>query len=166
MIALVRHVRLDVTGLAFSIQHVAGAFVAGLDAGHAYNTFPTMNGRWVPDEYWAVPGWRNAFESTAAVQLHHRALALSTLAAVAALWAGHARAPLPPRARACLHYLLAATCAQVRPRLLDATVPLHQHNAPLLSERSPYGSTCAYQVGLGITTLLALLIALTSNVYC
>jgi len=91
----------------------AGAFVAGLDAGHAYNTFPTMNGRWVPDEYWAVPGWRNAFESTAAVQLHHRALALSTLAAVAALWVGHARAPLPSACRACLHYLLAATGAQV-----------------------------------------------------
>ena len=97
-----------------SIGITAGAFVAGLDAGHAYNTFPTMNGRWVPDEYWAAPGWRNAFESTAAVQLHHRALALSTLAAVAALWARHARAPLPPRARVCLHYLLAATCAQVR----------------------------------------------------
>ena len=97
-----------------SVGTVAGAFVAGLDAGHAYNTFPTMNGRWVPEEYWAVPGWRNAFESTAAVQMHHRALAASTLAAVAGLWAGHARAPLPPAARACLHYLLAATCAQVR----------------------------------------------------
>jgi len=102
----------------------AGAFVAGLDAGHAYNTFPTMNGRWVPDEYWAVPGWRNAFQSTAAVQLHHRGLALSTLGAVAGLWAAHARGPLPPPARACLTYLLAATCAQVRsitPRIPDAS---------------------------------------------
>lgn len=49
-----------------------GAFVAGLDAGHAYNTFPLMAGRIVPEEYWALPGWRNAFENTAAVQFHHR----------------------------------------------------------------------------------------------
>ncbi len=46
--------------------------MAGLDAGHAYNTFPLMGGRVVPEEYWAVPGWRNAFENTAAVQFHHR----------------------------------------------------------------------------------------------
>ena len=29
-----------------------------------------------------MTGWRNAFENMAAVQLHHRALAISTLAAV------------------------------------------------------------------------------------
>jgi heme A synthase len=46
--------------------------VAGLDAGHAYNTFPLMGGRVVPEEYAALPGWRNAFENTAAVQFHHR----------------------------------------------------------------------------------------------
>lgn len=51
---------------------LAGAFVAGLDAGHAYNTFPLMGGRIVPEEYSALPGWRNAFENTAAVQFHHR----------------------------------------------------------------------------------------------
>ena len=46
--------------------------MAGNDAGHAFNSFPKMNGQWVPDEYFEFPGWRNAFESTAAVQLHHR----------------------------------------------------------------------------------------------
>ena len=46
----------------------AGVFVAGLQAGHAYNTFPKMNGAWVPPEYWDGRGWRNAFENTAAVQ--------------------------------------------------------------------------------------------------
>ena len=58
--------------------------MAGLDAGHAYNTFPLMDGRLVPEEYWAMEGWRNAFENTATVQLHHRALALSTLGGVMA----------------------------------------------------------------------------------
>lgn len=57
-----------------------GAFVAGLDAGHAYNTFPLMGGHIVPEEYWALPGWRNTFENTAAVQFHHRYNLLCMLA--------------------------------------------------------------------------------------
>jgi cytochrome c oxidase assembly protein subunit 15 len=37
-----------------------GAFVAGLDAGLIYNTFPMMNGKWVPDEFlFEKPWWKN-----------------------------------------------------------------------------------------------------------
>ena len=60
--------------------------MAGLDAGRAYNTFPLMDGQWIPAEYGAVPGWRNAFENTAAVQFHHRCLAATTLAAGTVTW--------------------------------------------------------------------------------
>lgn len=96
------------------VTAVSGAFVAGLDAGHAYNTFPTMNGEWIPEEYWSVSGWRNAFESTAAVQLHHRVLALSTLAAVATLWRrGMRMTDLPPASRSLLHGLAAMAATQV-----------------------------------------------------
>jgi cytochrome c oxidase assembly protein subunit 15 len=97
------------------VTAVSGAFVAGLDAGRAFNTFPLMGGSLVPDEYWgAVPGWRNAFENTAAVQLHHRALAASTLAAVGAMWAAGRRAPALPRpARLLLHAVAGAAGAQV-----------------------------------------------------
>lgn len=42
--------------------------------------------------------WRNFFESTAAVQFDHRVLALSTLAAVVAFWAGARKMPLPRQA--------------------------------------------------------------------
>ena len=91
--------------------------MAGNDAGHAYNDFPLMNGQWVPDEYFALPGWRNVFESTAAVQLHHRILALTTLASVGAVWwsqqgpemARH----LPRRPRLLLNGLLSVTTLQV-----------------------------------------------------
>ena len=57
-----------------ALTAASGAFVAGLDAGHAYNTFPLMGGRIIPEEYWAegLPAWRNALENTAAVQFHHR----------------------------------------------------------------------------------------------
>ena len=60
----------------------AGVFVAGMDAGRAYNDFPYMAGQWIPDEYWAIRGWRGFFENTAAVQLHHRVLAGTTLVSV------------------------------------------------------------------------------------
>ena len=62
---------------------LAGAFVAGLDAGHAYNTFPLMDGRLVPQAYLdSRPWWINPFENIAAVQFDHRVLAVLTLAAV------------------------------------------------------------------------------------
>lgn len=86
--------------LLIAVTALSGAFVAGNDAGRAYNTFPDMNGEWVPEEYWTVGGWRNAFESTAAVQLHHRLLAYSTLLATTgiAIWASRTLT-LGPRAK-------------------------------------------------------------------
>ena len=33
---------------------VTGAFVAGLDAGLVYNSFPKMGGQWVPDDIGAM----------------------------------------------------------------------------------------------------------------
>lgn len=59
---------------------LAGAFVAGLDAGRAYNTFPLMGGRLVPSGYFALTPWyRNLFENGAAVQFNHRVLGLSVV---------------------------------------------------------------------------------------
>jgi heme a synthase len=112
-VSTLRRRALPVTAV-IALTASSGAFVAGLDAGRAYNTFPTMNGDWIPEEYWEVPGWRNAFESTAAVQLHHRALALTTLSSVLALWATSARLPnLPKGPRMLLHALTAGVAAQV-----------------------------------------------------
>ena len=90
-----------------------GAFVAGLDAGHAYNTFPLMGGRLIPEEYWAQSGWRNAFENVAAVQLHHRVLALSTLSATVALWAAHRSLLLPQPCALLLRGLVGMAAVQV-----------------------------------------------------
>ena len=104
-----------------ALTAASGAFVAGLDAGHAYNTFPLMGGRIVPEEYWAegLPAWRNALENTAAVQFHHRVLALSTLGTTSAVWAASfmgaaaAAAPLPAAAATAMHALVAVASAQV-----------------------------------------------------
>lgn len=63
-----------------------GAFVAGLRAGWIYNTFPTMNGYWLPPELWKyAPMWKAFFAEPAVVQFAHRVLALSTFAVVAGL---------------------------------------------------------------------------------
>lgn len=57
-------------------QIIMGAFVAGLDAGYGYNTWPLMEGRWVPDGLWTMsPVWHNLFENTLTVQFAHRTLA-------------------------------------------------------------------------------------------
>ncbi len=66
-----------------SVTILAGAFVAGLDAGKIYNEFPWMGAGLVPPDYWhpALSGLRNFFENHAAVQFHHRLLAVGTVIA-------------------------------------------------------------------------------------
>lgn len=61
----------------------SGAFVAGNDAGHAYNDWPLFAGRVIPEQIWEpAMGLRNFFENTATVQFDHRMLAYSMLATV------------------------------------------------------------------------------------
>ena len=77
-----RRVTLGLGVLVF-VTVLSGGFVAGLKAGHAFNTFPLMAGRWIPPGYLALdPIWRNLFENIATVQFNHRLLALSTFALV------------------------------------------------------------------------------------
>jgi cytochrome c oxidase assembly protein subunit 15 len=64
---------------AFTIM--AGGFTAGNHAGLVYNTFPLMDGHWIPPHYWAIPSLRNFFENIPAVQFDHRLLATLTLIA-------------------------------------------------------------------------------------
>ena len=62
-------------GLVY-VQIIAGAFVAGLKAGHASNTWPLMNGEIIPPGLDAFsPGYLNLFENPLTAQFAHRALA-------------------------------------------------------------------------------------------
>jgi heme a synthase len=59
-------------------QIYLGALVAGLRAGHIYNTWPLIDGAIVPESarlFFDVPLWRNFFENTLTVQFDHRMLA-------------------------------------------------------------------------------------------
>jgi cytochrome c oxidase assembly protein subunit 15 len=58
------------------LQVVLGAFVAGLKAGLAYNTWPLMDGQVVPRGLAALSPWYlNIFENVTAVQFNHRIVA-------------------------------------------------------------------------------------------
>jgi cytochrome c oxidase assembly protein subunit 15 len=103
---------LGLSGLIFATM-LSGALVAGLDAGLAYNTFPLMAGRIVPDGYFALGATlANMFENIAAVQFNHRVLA--TLTALAALGFGLAARGVTnnPRLGRAILYVPAAAAIQ------------------------------------------------------
>jgi len=57
-------------------QTALGGFVAGLDAGLSHNTWPLLDGRFVPNGLMAMePAWRNFFENVLTVQFQHRIVA-------------------------------------------------------------------------------------------
>lgn len=59
-------------------QIYLGALVAGTGAGHAYNTWPLIDGSFIPaaDQLLSLaPAWRNFFENILTVQFDHRMLA-------------------------------------------------------------------------------------------
>jgi heme a synthase len=77
-------VRTSAVGLLLLVlaQIYLGALVAGLRAGLVYNTWPLIDGSFVPGALFSAPpgGWRNLFENPLTVQFDHRMAAY-------ALWA-------------------------------------------------------------------------------
>lgn len=68
--------------LLIFLQIALGALVAGLDAGLSYNTYPLMDGQFIPDGLHRLqPWWLNHLESVLTVQFQHRMGALAVVAA-------------------------------------------------------------------------------------
>jgi len=126
--------------LLLVITIASGGFVAGLDAGLTYNTFPLMDGRFIPEGYAALsPFWHNLFENIPSVQFNHRWLAMTTAALLIAFALRAQSKGLPPAAKKATAALLAM--ALIQPTLgiatLLAAVPvslgaLHQAGAVIL----------------------------------
>ena len=110
------------------MQVVLGAFVAGLKAGLVFNTWPDMNGQFVPSDYWLERrGLLSVFESHAAAQFNHRMSAyLVGLAAVFQLWQV-TRAPVDDHVTRSAYVLTAAVFVQmlIGVATLLGHVPLH-----------------------------------------
>lgn len=93
---------------------VSGGFVAGLKAGFAFNTFPLMNGQWIPENVlYLQPVWRNLFENIATVQFNHRWLAVSVALGIVAFAVMSWRSSTDQRLRTGLAALLVAVALQV-----------------------------------------------------
>ncbi|CAK6953273.1 cytochrome c oxidase assembly protein COX15 homolog isoform X1 [Scomber scombrus] len=100
-------------GLVF-LTALSGAFVAGLDAGLVYNSFPKMGDRWIPDDLLAFsPSLKNFFENPTTVQFDHRILGISTVTAITGLYLFSRRMVLPRRARIAISLLAAMAYGQV-----------------------------------------------------
>jgi len=79
------------------LQLYFGALVAGLRAGRVFNTWPDIDGSFIPSAarlFFEYPWWRNLFDNTLTVQFEHRmtAYALLVLALLHAFDAVGARA--------------------------------------------------------------------------
>ncbi len=63
------------------VQILLGAFVAGLDAGHAFADWPTFGGRFIPPGLFdLMPWWSNFFENHALAHFQHRNVGYLTAA--------------------------------------------------------------------------------------
>ena len=121
------------------LQLLAGALVAGNDAGRAFPTWPTMNGEFFPSEgFSSEPLLSNFVNNPALVQFNHRTLGyLTAIFAVAVWW--KSRASGRPATRRAFDLLLALTIAQTVLGIVAALLAaapaaaiLHQFGAVLL----------------------------------
>lgn len=117
-----------------------GGLVAGLHAGHVFNTFPLMNGEILPAEAFDLaPVWRNVTENPALLQFLHRLLGLAIWLLAMAIWVSWRRATAATGLRQALAVLAAAATLQIAlgiaTLLLAVPLPLalaHQAGAFLL----------------------------------
>jgi len=109
--------------LAF-ITALSGAFVAGLDAGLVYNSYPKFGDQWIPSDLIVFsPKWKNMFENTTTVQFDHRILGHSLLLGITAVYLMSRPLVLPRRAGIAAHALMGMGLTQVA--LGVATLLLH-----------------------------------------
>ncbi len=138
--------RIRVSALALLVLVLAqiylGALVAGLRAGYVYNTWPLIDGAFVPEAarlFFATPAWRNFFENTLTVQFDHRMLAYLIFVAAAFHALDVARTVKAGPARAGAFLLIATITLQmalgIATLLLVVPLPLallHQAMAMLI----------------------------------
>ena len=121
-----------------------GAFVAGLRAGLVYNTWPLMNGAWVPDGMWKIePLIFNLFETIETAQFNHRIVAYAV--GLAALY--HA-------------YRISQTLADLRIRrtsfvLLGAVFAQMALGIVTLLSQVPLGLGLTHQAGAALVLMIA-----------
>jgi len=96
------------------MMSLSGGLVAGIRAGLVYNTFPLMNGYWIPPQILLLEPWySNFFENAATVQFDHRLLAWLLAALVPWFWWRSRHVTLTPWARLACDALPAVLLLQL-----------------------------------------------------
>ena len=134
-----RQFSIALTALIF-VMVLSGGFVAGIRAGLAYNTFPLMNGHFIPPEIFMLDPWyRNFFDNMATVQFDHRMIAWILAILIPIFWLKSRSVPLSGSARLACTLLLVMLAVQISlgisTLLLVVPLPLaaaHQAGALLL----------------------------------
>lgn len=130
-------------GLIF-LQVILGAFVASLKSGLTHNTWPTMNGKLVPDEILALEPWyHNPFENPVTAQFDHRLVAYTVCAVVVWNVWSLLRTPQSSVVRNSALLLLAGVLAQIALGIWT------------LLEAVPLGLGIAHQAGAAILLVIA-----------
>lgn len=110
----IRRATHSVSGLILATM-LTGAFVAGLDAGMIYNTFPKMGDQWIPSDIWNNKnGYKNLTENPTTVQFVHRLMAIGTVCTIASFyaWTSKYKGSLPKRVRLALNALILTSLGQ------------------------------------------------------
>ena len=112
------------------VQLYLGALVAGLRAGRVYNTWPLIDGRFIPGSaqlLFETPWWRNLFDNMLTVQFEHRMTAYALLLLAAFHAFDVMRAGAGRDAVRGAHRLLAAVLVQAALGIatLLLVVPIH-----------------------------------------
>lgn len=95
------------------LQIVWGAYVAGLNAGKVYNSWPKMGDQWIAEGVTAItPWWQNFVEGLAGVQFVHRYLAYVVIGLVLFIFFKGRKLDLSNSQQQGLRFLLAAVSFQ------------------------------------------------------
>ena len=95
------------------LQIIYGAFVAGLKAGFAFNTFPLMNGEFIPSSFIVDEfGLMSVFQNGASVQFIHRMLAYFLVATIAVVFFKSKKMNLSRNLQKAMHALFGMVCVQ------------------------------------------------------
>lgn len=99
--------------LVIFLQIMMGGFVAGLDAGFIYNTFPYMEGQIVPDGLFPIQPWYlNIFEDIKTVQFTHRFMAFIVVFVIGAFWLYNKKIQTSKNINFAVNCLLLIICVQ------------------------------------------------------
>jgi cytochrome c oxidase assembly protein subunit 15 len=122
------------------VQMLLGAIVAGLHGGLIYNTWPSMNGRLLPEDGFAARvWWTNFLDNPGLAQFDHRMMAYTVAVVSAVFWFKVRRSNARSGVRASSNALIALVLVQIALGILTllnqaplALAALHQATAVAL----------------------------------